>query len=250
MNSLAAYEGTVVHRRFGSHARQFAPRLLMAYLDVDALPDSLDDLPGWSGRRPAPVHFRACDFLTGQDRPLGPGVRALVESRLGRRPTGPIFLLAHLRTFGWIFNPLAVYYCWDEAGCALDAIVLEVTNTPWAERQWYVFDAKTGSEATTPKAMYVSPFLPMDLDYRVSWTTPGPGLDLSIAVTRDGRPLLRAEMTLRRAALDRRGSLRLLARHPLAPLRGSAEIYRKALKLWMDHAPFYRHPKKAKIVRT
>ncbi len=250
MNSLAAYEGTVVHRRFGSHARQFAPRLLMAYLDVDALPDSLDDLPGWSGRRPAPVHFRACDFLTGQDRPLGPGVRALVESRLGRRPTGPIFLLAHLRTFGWIFNPLAVYYCWDEAGCALDAIVLEVTNTPWAERQWYVFDAKTGSEATTPKAMYVSPFLPMDLDYRVSWTTPGPGLDISIAVTRDGRPLLRAEMTLRRAALDRRGSLRLLARHPLAPLRGSAEIYRKALKLWMDHAPLYRHSKKAKIVRT
>lgn len=250
MNSLAAYEGTVVHRRFGSHARQFAPRLLMAYLDVDALPDSLDDLPGWSGRRPAPVHFRACDFLTGQDRPLGPGVRALVESRLGRRPTGPIFLLAHLRTFGWIFNPLAVYYCWDEAGCALDAIVLEVTNTPWAERQWYVFDAKTGSEATTPKAMYVSPFLPMGLDYRVSWTMPGPGLDLSIAVTQDGRPLLRAEMTLRRAALDRRGSLRLLARHPLAPLRGSAEIYRKALKLWMDHAPFYRHPKKAKIVRT
>ena len=250
MNSIAAYEGTVVHRRFGSHARQFAPRLLMAYLDVDALPDSLDDLPGWSGRRPAPVHFRARDFLTGEDRPLGPGVRALVESRLGRRPTGPIFLLAHLRTFGWIFNPLAVYYCWDEAGHALDAIVLEVTNTPWAERQWYVFDAKTGSEATTPKAMYVSPFLPMDLDYRVSWTTPGPGLDLSIAVTRDGRPLLRAEMTLRRAALDRRGSLRLLARHPLAPLRGSAEIYRKALKLWMDHAPLYRHPKKAKIVRT
>ena len=250
MTALAAYEGTVVHRRFGSHARTFAPRLLMAYLDVDALPDSLDDLPGWSGRRPAPVHFRPRDFLSGQDEPLGPGVRALVESRLGRRPAGPIFLLAHLRTFGWIFNPLAVYYCWDEAGRTLDAIVLEVTNTPWNERQWYVFDARTGSEATTPKAMYVSPFLPMGLDYRVSWTTPGPGLDLSIAVTRDGRSLLRAEMTLRRSALNRSASLRLLARHPLAPLRGSAEIYRKALKLWMDHAPLYRHSSRAKTKLT
>ncbi|MEO6469226.1 MAG: DUF1365 domain-containing protein [Acidimicrobiia bacterium] len=250
MTPLAAYEGTVAHRRFGPHARTFAPRVLMAYLDVDALPDSLDDLPGWSGRRPAPVHFRNRDFLTGQDFPLGPAVRSLVEDRLGRMPTGPIFLLAHLRTFGWIFNPLAVYYCWDEAGLALDAIVLEVTNTPWNERQWYVFDARTGSEATAPKAMYVSPFLPMGLDYRVSWTTPGPGIDLSITVTRDARPLLRAELTLRRSVLNRSASLRLIARHPLAPLRGSAEIYRKALKLWMDHAPLYRHSKPAKTMLT
>ena len=250
MTALAAYEGTVVHRRFGSHARTFGPRLLMAYLDVDALPDSLDDLPGWSGRRRAPVHFRPRDFLNGRDEPLGPDVRALVESRLGRRPAGPIFLLAHLRTFGWIFNPLAVYYCWDADGRTLDAVVLEVTNTPWNERQWYVFDARTGSDATTPKAMYVSPFLPMDLDYRVSWTTPGPGLDLSIAVTRNGQPMLRAEMALRRSALDRRTSLRLLARHPLAPLRGSAEIYRKALKLWMDHAPLSRHSSRAKTMLT
>ena len=250
MSAIAAYEGTVVHRRFGSHAREFAPRLLMAYLDVDALPDSLDDLPGWSGRRTAPVHFRARDFLTGQDQPLGPGVRALVESRLGRSPKGPIFLLAHLRTFGWIFNPLAVYYCWDEDGRALDAIVLEVTNTPWKERQWYVFDARTQSEATTPKSMFVSPFLPMALDYRVSWTTPGSDLGVSIAVTRDGRPLLRAEMALRRSTLDRRAAVRLLARHPMAPLRGSAAIYRKALKLWMDHAPLYRHSSKTATVLT
>ena len=68
--------------------------------------------------------------------------------------------------------------------------------------------------------------------------------------TRDGRPLLRAEMALRRSTLNRRASLRLLARHPLAPLRGSAEIYRKALKLWMDHAPLYRHSSTAKSMLT
>ena len=98
--------------------------------------------------------------------------------------------------------------------------------------------------------MYVSPFLPMDLDYRVSWTEPGPDLDLAIVVTREGRPLLRAELALHRSPLDRRSSLRLLARHPLAPLRGSLEIYRKALKLWMDHAPLSRHSKPATTVRS
>lgn len=250
MSAVAAYEGTVLHRRFGTHARTFAPRVLMAYLDVDALPGSLDELRGWSGRHPAPVHFRSRDFLHGRGEPLGPGVRDLVESRIGRRPVGPIHLLAHLRTFGWIFNPLAVYYCWDPDGRALDAIVLEVTNTPWNERQWYVFDARAQSEAATPKSMYVSPFLPMGLDYHVSWTEPGPDLDLAIVVTREGRPLLRAELALHRSPLDRRSSIRLLARHPLAPLRGSLEIYRKALKLWMDHAPLSRHSKLASTVQS
>ena len=98
--------------------------------------------------------------------------------------------------------------------------------------------------------MFVSPFLPMALDYRVSWTTPGSDLGVSIAVTRDGRPLLRAEMALRRSTLDRRAAVRLLARHPMAPLRGSVAIYRKALKLWMDHAPLYRHSSKTATVLT
>ncbi len=146
----------------------------MAYLDVDALPGSLDALPLWSARRPAPVRFRRQDFYDGGDQPLGDAVRDLVEARLGWRPIGSVKVLAHLRTFGWLFNPLAVYYCWSPDGNGLDAVVLEVTNTPWGERHWYVFDARDGATSgTTAKAMHVSPFLPMDLEYRVTWTVPG-----------------------------------------------------------------------------
>lgn len=245
MTALAVYEGTAVHRRLGSHARRFAPRLFLAYVDVDALPDAFDAIPGWSARRGAPVHFRRRDFFAGRDEPLGPAVRDLVEARLGRRPRGPIFLLAHLRTFGWLFNPLAVYYCWDESGTDLESIVLEVTNTPWNERHWYVFDARGGcGAALAPKAMYVSPFLPMELDYRVTWTTPGSNLRLDIVVERAGDPVFAAGLALRRSELTRRSALQLLVRYPLAPLRGSFEIYRKALKLWMDRAPLFRHTRR------
>ena len=117
----ALYEGTVAHFRFGADAREFTPRLFLAYLDVDALPASLDAVPLWSARRAAPIRFRRGDFFDGTERPLGESVRDLVEERLGHRPTGPIFLLAHLRTLGWLFNPLAVYYCWAPDGAALDA---------------------------------------------------------------------------------------------------------------------------------
>jgi DUF1365 family protein len=241
--AVAIYEGTVRHRRFVPTLREFAPKLFLAYLDVDALPASLDRLPLWSARRPAPVRFRWRDFLDGSERPLGPRVRDLVHARLGRRPMGPIHLLAQLRTVGWLFNPLAVYYCWTADGRALDAIVLEVTNTPWGERHWYVLDAQSNmSTTTTAKAMHVSPFLPMDVDYRITWTVPDVELNLRIEVERDHAPVFDAELALRRTTIDRGRAITLLARYPMLPLRVSAGIYAKAARLFARGIPVYRHP--------
>jgi uncharacterized protein len=243
MSAVAVYEGTARHRRFTPVERDFAPRLFLAYLDVDALPGSLDTFPGWSARRGAPVHFRRCDFFDGRPGPLGDAVRELVEQRLGRRPDGPIHLLAHLRTFGWLFNPLTVYYCSTSNGSALDALVLEVTSTPWGERDWYVLDARTGAGTqTVPKRMHVSPFLPMDVDYEVTWTTPGAELHLDIGVVREGKTVFSAGLALRRVVLDRRGAVGVLVRHPAMPLRVSLAIYRRAVALFLARVPFYGRP--------
>jgi uncharacterized protein len=243
MSAAAVYEGTARHRRFAPVSREFAPRLFLAYLDVEALPGSLDRLPGWSARRPAPVHFRRRDFFDGQPGPLADGVRDLVEERLGRRPDGPVHLLAHLRTFGWLFNPLTVYYCWDADGRTLDALVLEITNTPWGERNWRVLDARTDARAqTAPKTMHVSPFLPMDVDYRVTWTAPGDELHLNIAVVRDRHTVFSAGLALRRSVLDRRRAVGVLVRHPALALRVSLAIYCKAAALFLARVPVYRHP--------
>ena len=244
--AVAVYEGTVRHRRFVPTLREFAPKLFLAYLDVDALPGSLDRLPLWSARRPAPVHFRARDFFDGTDRPLGDAVRDLVQVRLGRRPAGPVHLLAQLRTFGWLFNPLAVYYCWTSDGRALDAIVLEVTNTPWGERHWYVLDAQADTTATTAKVMHVSPFLPMDVDYRISWTAPDTELNLHIVVERDGTPVFDAELALRRTTISRRRAITVLARYPMLPFRVSAGIYSEAARLLARGVPVYRHPSRSR----
>ena len=45
--------------------------------------------------------------------PLDEAVRDLVEERTGTRPVGPIGVLTQLRTWGWLFNPITTYYCWD-----------------------------------------------------------------------------------------------------------------------------------------
>ncbi len=239
---VALYRGTVSHRRNESPTREFEPKLSLAFVDVDALPASLDRVPLWSARRPAPVWFRRRDFFDGGVGALGEAVRDLVAERLGRRPSGRVHLLAHLRTFGWLHNPLAVYYCRDECD-ELDSIVLEVTNTPWGERQWYVCDAAGGiGHACSAKAMHVSPFLPMDVEYRISWTDPGTDLVLIIEVVRGRNTLFEARLDLRREPLDRRHTLERLLRDPLPTHRVSLGIYLQAVRLFLARVPRYRHP--------
>ena len=243
LTTTALYRGIVRHRRSTPVVNTFSHRVFLAYLDVDALPGSLDRLPLWSGRRVAPVRFRRRDFLDGDTTPLGPAVRDLVERRLGRRPAGPIYLLAHLRTFGWLFNPLAVFYCWQADGRALDAVVLEVTNTPWGERHHYVQDARQESvTASHTKALHVSPFLPMDMDYRITWTVPGDKLSLRIEAASCEAVVFEADLSLRRQALDRRSAATILVSYPLMPMRVSASIYRHALRLLRKGVPMHGHP--------
>ena len=242
-------KGPLGTRRPGPHAHDFAPRLFLAYLDVDALPASLDPLPGWSARRAAPVHFRREDFLDGAPTPLGDAVRDLVQTRLGRRPDGPVYLLAQLRTFGWEFNPMSVYYCWkpdapELDAPELDAVVLEVTNTPWGERHWYVFDAPAGADrrrhAQGDARLAVPPDgrrLPRVVD------APSDSLRLDIVVVRgETDRLLRRTRAQRERPLNRRTAVTVLLRYPLMPLRVSLMIYRKALGLFASRVPLYRHP--------
>ncbi|MEI2421818.1 DUF1365 family protein, partial [Arthrospira platensis SPKY2] len=88
----------------------------------------------WSTQRPALAWLRREDHLGDPAHSLDESVRRLVAERTGRRPAGPIRLLAHLRYFGHCFNPVSFYYCYDAAGERVETIVAEVNNTPWGER--------------------------------------------------------------------------------------------------------------------
>ena len=86
----------------------------------------------------SPASFCRSDHLGDPCVPLADAVRGLVEDRTAWRPIGPIRLLTLLRNWGHYFSPLNLYYCFDRAGQTVEAVVAEVTNTPWHERHWYV----------------------------------------------------------------------------------------------------------------
>ena len=203
----------------------------MAYLDLDELPGLL------GGRlvrsRPGLVRFRRRDYLGDPAVPLSDAVRALVAERTGRAPEGPIRLLTHLRTLGHCFNPVSFYYCFAADGATLEAVVAEVTNTPWGERHAYV-----GWAASSTKELHVSPFMAMDQRYTVRAPAPGETLSVHIESRQDGSVAFDATLGLKRRSLTRRSLLR-----PLAPtLRMLALIYGHAVALKLKGVPVQPHP--------
>ena len=242
MSTSALYEGTVVHERAQGLRRRFSHRVTMPLLDLDDA-DSLDLAPLWRAERWAPMAFRRRDFLGDPAQPLSSSVRDLVEERLGWRPDGPIRLLAHHRTWGWCFNPIALYYCYGTDGQTLAVVVADVTNTPWGESRSYVIDAREGLDRLVdqPKKLHVSPFLPMELTYRFGLSAPSNRCRFTVTVLRGEELVFRAGLALRRRPLNRREIARALYRYPLQTHRVSLSIYLHAARLWLRRTPVVLH---------
>ena len=184
------YEGSVRHRRRGDVENEFRHRLFMVYLDLDELPSALDASRLWSARRPAPAWFRRADHLGDPAIPLADATRELVRERTGVEADGPVRLLTNLRYFGHCFNPVSFYYCFEPGGKRLQALVAEVTNTPWGERHAYVIEGKQRDSAVLDgqfdKALHVSPFMGMDHRYDARAALPAQLLSVHISSIRAG----------------------------------------------------------------
>ena len=127
----ALYTGVVTHHRREPASHGFRFDLFMVYLDLAELPGLFDGRLFWSARRPALAWFRRGDHFGDPDMSLDEAVRTRVAEVTGRRPEGPIRLLTHLRYFGYVMNPISVYYCFTPDESRVQALVVEVTNTPW-----------------------------------------------------------------------------------------------------------------------
>jgi DUF1365 family protein len=239
MTASAIYEGTVRHRRFADRHNEFEIAIALAYVDLDELPRLLLS----RGRL---VRFERADYLGDPRQPLDVAVRDLVEERTGRRPAGPIRVLTQLRSFGHCFNPVSFYYCFDSSGEHVQAVIAEVTNTPWGERHSYVVEGHGPVlKAESEKVLHVSPFMGMDHHYDWRVADPGETLSVHIESLRGGQRAFDATLSMRRHELSRRTLAGITARYPFATARVLALIYGHAFKLKLKGARVHPHPKEA-----
>ena len=245
MTRSALYRGHISHRRLDPVEHSFRYRVQMALLDLDELPGAFDRHPLWSARRPAPVRFRRSDHLGDPRIPLADSARALVAERTGHRPTGPVSLLTTPRFWGLGFNPVSFYFLAGRDRVSLDAVIAEVTNTPWGERHAYVLDGRGQDgplEGSFTKSLHVSPFMPMEQTYRWRVSEPGEAIGVSIASEQEGVKVFEASLGLRRHPLTRREMTRALVTHPPAAAATLGRIYWNAVKLKLKGAPYHPRP--------
>jgi len=244
MNS-ALLQGQVEHRRFGEKPHAFRYRVHLALLDLDELGEVFRGRWFWSVEKPNWVSFRRRDYLGAPATPLADAVRARIAEKLGRRPLGKVQILTQLRTFGYLFNPVSFYFCYDEHG-GLDAIVAEITNTPWGERHAYVLDTAGQDDLVFrfDKDFHVSPFFDMDQVYEWRFRVGPDGMGVSMTNFEHAKVVFHVDLSLERRAIDRRSLATALVRYPLQPLRLHLAIYWHAARLFLKRVTFFTHPDK------
>jgi DUF1365 family protein len=242
------YEGTIRHRR-AEPRKEWTHRLALAYVDLDELPTLLGGR--LERRRPGLLRFRRRDYLGEPGRSLDAVVRDRVAELRGTPATGPIRLLTQLRSYGLCFNPVSFYYCLDAAGERVEAVLAEVTNTPWGERHSYLLSATGDGPPGTlrgrfAKELHVSPFMGMDHVYEARATAPGPTLSVHIESRRSGRAVFDATLAMQRRELTRSSAAGVAARYPLVTARNVALIYGHAVGLKLAGARVHSHPRAAR----
>ena len=238
----AIYVGHVSHQRRSPRRHSLRMPQYMLYLDLSEL-DAVESVsPLLSIERPNVLSFRRRDYFGDITQDLACEVRDRVEGELGSRPTGPIRMLTQVRAFGYVFNPVTFYYCFDTDGTPT-ALLAEITNTPWAERYSYVIPMSSeGLQAELDKRFHVSPFMSMDQRYRWRFGVPGQLLAAHIQNREQNRRLFDASLALRRRPLTAGNLHRVLLSYPAMTMRVHAAIYAHALALLARGVPFHPHP--------
>ena len=246
----ALYRGRVHHARSTPVEHRFHYAHSLLALDLDTLAHAFDGIPFASVERPNLVSLRRRDYLGAADVPLVDAVRARAREACPDLRAGPITLLTQPRVLGFVFNPVSFYLLHEPEGEGLQAIVAEITNTPWNERHAYALEvarAERDGERLRfrfDKAFHVSPFMEMEVEYVWDFTVVGERLEVGMSCRRAGREVFRADLRAEREPLTAGALARAMLVQPALSLSAFAAIYVQALRLRLKGAAFHVHPEK------
>ena len=216
----------------------------MLCLDLDDLGGLFNRWPLTSLRKPSLGWFKRSDYIGSPVIPLKEYVLSQVERQLGFRPQGRVRLLTHLRMWGIVMNPIAVFSCYHRDG-QLAAVVLQVTNTPWNEQCLYVLKAdssKRKQEFEFDKLMHVSPFNPMDMRYQCRFVQDDDHLVLHLENHKNGNRITDATLTMNGEPLSQSKLYQSILIQPYMTLKVYYGIYKQAFGLFLKKNPFYTNP--------
>ena len=244
MNSCI-YNGIVTHTRFKPIRHNLRYKTFSLLLDLDEVEKLDKKLSIFSHNK-----FNIFSFYDKDhgDRD-GSSLKTWVLSNLKKfnihQNINTIKILCYPRIFGYVFNPLSIFYCYNNTN--LKAIFYEVKNT-FNEQHTYIFKVNNNEkiDQKCKKKFYVSPFMDMETYYNFKLLEPNEKLSVYIKQTDTEGTVLTATQTGDKKELSLKQLILNFIKYPLMTIKIISSIHYEALLLWKKGAIYRKRNKKLK----
>lgn len=234
------YRGRTTHVRYRPYRRGFAYGLYQLFLDVDRVGDACAAAPLLTYNRAGPFSFYDRDHGDRSGRPLRPWAEAAMAQAGVRLDGGRIWLLTFPRVFGYVFNPLSVFFGYGPGG-DLRGVLYEVNNT-FGETHTYVANLPGAGAHAVEKRLHVSPFFDVRGRHRFRLRPPGERFSLVIENDVEGEREHLASLVGWREPLTNMRLIAAALREPLLTFKVISAIHWEALWIWRRGARYRRKP--------
>ncbi len=227
------YKGIVTHRRFKPKRHFFSYKTFSILFDLNELKDLEKRISIFSLNKFNLFSFYNKDHGNRDGSDLQNWAKLTLKKFNINSKISKIKLLCFPRIFGYVFNPLSIFYCYNESA-ELKAILYEVKNT-FNEQHTYVFPVEKNSKIITQncnKRFYVSPFIEMETTYNFRLSEPQETLSIFIKQTDVDGTLLSACQIGKKEKISTKQLLVNFFRHPMMTIKIIMAIHFEALRLW------------------
>ena len=240
------YNGTVIHKRFKPKTHFFKYSVFSLLIDLSEL-DQLDKkIKFFSFNKFNLISFFERDHGDRDGSSLVEWVKKNLNENNISSEDVKIKLLCYPRIFGYVFNPLSVFFIYD-SNEKLISILYEVKNT-FGEQHTYIFKVKNENnifQHNCSKKFHVSPFIEMNCDYFFKILKPGEKMSVIIDQYQANEKILYASQDGKRVDFNSKELLKSYLKHPLMTFKIISAIHFEAFKLWTKGIRFIK--KKLKI---
>jgi DUF1365 family protein len=219
---------------------RFVYSLFLFYIDVDELDLLHDRLKLFSRNRFNLFAFYDNDHLKDSSEKIRTKIEAYLWQQGVRFCSGKILLLTHVRSLGYVFNPVSFYFCFRDDGTP-ECVVAEVGNTHGEKKLFFMGREQLERrlfQKQARKNFYVSPFIDLDVLFQFRLRIPDDRLDLRIHDWKEGKRFFYSSLTGVRRELTDRALAWYSIRFPLITIKVIAAIHWQAFRLYLKRLPF------------
>ncbi len=240
------YNGKVIHKRFKPKEHFFKYSVFSLLIDLSELNQLDKEIKFFSFNKLNLISFYEKDHGSRDGSSLVAWVKKNLEANNIYFKDIKIKLLCYPRIFGYVFNPLSVFFIYN-SNEKLISILYEVKNT-FGEQHTYIFkvdDDLKVFQHNCSKKFHVSPFIEMDCNYFFKILKPEDKMSVIIDQYQANEKILYASQDGKRVDFNSKELLKSYLKHPLMTFKIISAIHFEAFKLWTKGIKFIK--KKLKI---